>query len=216
MVRRMNENDLDHRGALLGAILLASDRSLQMGFAPRPQVHLFHGPSAEAYSGYVECRPYYRGDDATEAIAQLLLIASGLDSTDLLVVWEESDLRRSMTNIEHGHPSGIAILHATASDTTLHWNPFQFGSPLSPLGLPRSPIVWGVSQTYPVKPTLGGHSVRTLPREIRTNMEFFDRAVHMWRGGAPLGPGMSEADVIRMAGDAGFVFHLVRQVASGQ
>lgn len=138
----MNDAPNGPRDSLVTAILRASDASLQMGFPPRPQIHVFDSSrieECEGYGGFVECRPYNRGLDASAAIIDLGIIAFALGSTQILMVWEESDLRRSVTGIDSNkHPTGLGLVHATRTDTTLYWTHSAPATERSPVLLHRS------------------------------------------------------------------------------
>jgi hypothetical protein len=112
----------------LPAILLnAAEVELrQAGFYPRPQVHMFAEDMESPYIGYIVCRPFYRGDDAVTAIANLGLLPSVMAVTRLLVLWEDRDLRTALEMPGSASAdTGIALLDAQLDGHTLRWHPFE-------------------------------------------------------------------------------------------
>lgn len=109
--------------AVFGA---ATTELLPKGLAPPPQVFVFNrlGEPAEGLVGQVTCRPYRRGSDAADAIAGLGGVAAAVGGTDLLVFWEECDLRTSLYGPSEDHPNGLAILQVTWETHFLTWFPF--------------------------------------------------------------------------------------------
>jgi hypothetical protein len=125
---RMVERGLSEAMAALEGVMVQSAESamLSSGIAPRPQVHVFDRTRAQPMRGYVICRFYSRGDDAVSAIANLGVLATALGATDLIVFWEESDLRTSVfgPHPEDGYPVGLVTLQATLSSHRATWRPF--------------------------------------------------------------------------------------------
>lgn len=112
----------------LPAILLdaAAAELRQTGFYPRPQVHMFAEDMANPYIGYIVCRPFYRGDDAVTAIANLGLLPSVMGVTRLLTLWEDRDLRTALEMPGSAEAAtGISLLDAQPDGHTLHWHPFD-------------------------------------------------------------------------------------------
>jgi hypothetical protein len=104
----------------------ATTALLPKGLAPPPQVFVFSrlGEPAEGLVGQITCRPYRRGADAADAIAGLGLVAAAVGGTDLLVFWEEYDLRTSLYGPSEDHPNGFAVLQVTWESHFLAWFPF--------------------------------------------------------------------------------------------
>lgn len=161
------------------AIVHAAAASLPTGVAPQPQIHVIDETLVEqAYVGYVMCRPYYRGQDATAAISHLGRIAAAMCATHLVVAWEESDLRTSVLGVNpEGHPRGLAVLDAPflPYSHTLLWHPFRYytndGTP-EYLNNPALSVAWGQSSLNPEAP---------IPESIRS-------LLLAWRTPTPFGP----------------------------
>lgn len=98
---------------------------LPQGLSPAPQVFVFDRFGGDRLVGQVTCRPYRRGQDAAVAIAELGRIAAGVSGTDLLVFWEEFDLRTSLYGPSEQHPKALVILQATLQSHFLTWFPFE-------------------------------------------------------------------------------------------
>jgi hypothetical protein len=112
----------------LPAILLrASEAELRKaGCYPRPQVHMFAVDLEHPYIGYIVSRPFYRGDDAVTAIANLGLLPSVMAVTRLLVLWEDRDLRTALQLPGSAQAAtGMAVLDARFDGHTLQWHPFD-------------------------------------------------------------------------------------------
>ncbi|MEV0538390.1 hypothetical protein [Nocardia salmonicida] len=143
----------------------ATEAMLSNGFAPRPQVHIFDRTRAQPVVGYVVSRFYSQGDDAASAIANLGVLAAALCATDLIVFWEESDLRTSI----HGahptadYPTGLVTLRVTHEGHDQTWRPFSnrvLGYQQN--GLPIVQPLWGTVATesggdipFPIQGLLG-------------------------------------------------------------
>lgn len=76
-------------------------------------------------AGTVTCRPYRPGWDASEAIAELGRIAAATAGSDLLVLWEEFDLRTSLYGPSEQHPTALVSLQATLHSHYLTCFPFH-------------------------------------------------------------------------------------------
>lgn len=171
---------------------------LPAGVAPRPQVHIVDDTLAQPYVGYVVCRPYYRGQDATAAISHLGRIAAAMCASQLLVVWEESDLRTSILGGEPGdYPHGLAVLDAPfllGSTHTLDWRPFQWctsdGTPVY-FTNPALGLEWGQASRHPGAP---------LPEPVPA-------LLMSWRAPAPFGRDGVERTLTE-AVSAGYEIHL--------
>lgn len=57
-----------------------------------PQVHLLVEHEEEPYVGYVNCRPFYRGNDVVRAMAMMGVAGSLTGASRLVVVWKHRDL----------------------------------------------------------------------------------------------------------------------------
>lgn len=180
------------------AIVRAVADCLPTGVAPRPQIHVIDDTLEQPYVGYVVCRYYYRGRDAMAAISHLGRIAAVMCASHLLVVWEESDLRVSMSGGDPDeHPRGLAVLEAPflPPTHTLRWQPFQLytsdGTPLF-FTNPAIDVAWG----HP------SHSSQVpLPEPIET-------LLMSWRT-TPFGQGVQRT--LSEAVDAGYEFHFARR-----
>ena len=109
------------------AFSAATKELLPKGLAPPPQVFVFNrlGELTKLFVGYVTCRPYRRGGDAAAAIAELGRVAAAISGTDLLVFWEEHDIRTSLYGPSDDHPTGLVLLQVTWESHFLTWFPFD-------------------------------------------------------------------------------------------
>lgn len=98
---------------------------LPQGLSPAPQVFIFDRLGSNMLVGQVACRPYRPGRDAAVAIAELGRIAAAISGTDLLVFWEEFDVRTSLDGPSEQHPKALVILQATLQSHFLTWFPFE-------------------------------------------------------------------------------------------
>lgn len=103
----------------------ATTTLLPQGLSPPPQVFVFDRLGGDRLVGRVTCRPYRRGQDAAVASAELGRIAAAVVGTDLLVFWEEFDLRTSVYGPSEQHPKALVILQATLQSHFLTWFPFE-------------------------------------------------------------------------------------------
>lgn len=171
---------------------------LPTGVAPRPQVHILDDTLEQPYVGYVVCRRYYRGQDAAAAISHLGRIAAAMCSSQLVVVWEESDLRSSILGGDPGdHPHGLAVLDAPfllGSTHILDWHPFQWctsdGTPVY-FTNPALVLQWGRASRHPGAP---------LPDPVPA-------LLMSWRAPAPFGPDGVERTLSEAVSE-GYEFHL--------
>ncbi|MEU6582118.1 hypothetical protein [Nocardia sp. NPDC046763] len=124
----------------------ATEAMLSSGFAPRPQVYVLDRTRTQPVLGYVVSRFYEQGDDAASAIANLGVLAAALRGTDLIVFWEESDLRTSIRGAHPsaGYPMGLVTLQITEEGHDLTWRPFGIHAlGYQQNGLPAVQPVWG-------------------------------------------------------------------------
>ncbi|MEY9487745.1 hypothetical protein RKD26_003539 [Streptomyces calvus] len=111
---------------LIDVVLETSDELLRShGACPRPQVQILAEDMDQPYVGFVTCRPFYRGEDAASALADLGLFPSVLMATRLLVVWEDCDLRTALQLPGESFDTGVVILDASLETHTLNWYPFD-------------------------------------------------------------------------------------------
>lgn len=103
----------------------ATESLLPRGLAPAPQVFVFNRLDPKPLIGEITCRPYQAGHDAALAIAELGQIAAAVSGTDLLVFWEEFDLRTALWGPSVDHPNGFVLLHVSDWGHDLTWFPFQ-------------------------------------------------------------------------------------------
>ncbi|MFJ4657952.1 hypothetical protein ACIP5Y_42355 [Nocardia sp. NPDC088792] len=119
------------------------------GMAPRPQVHFILEDQSEPHVGYALTRPYYRGTDAHTAIAGLGRAAAALCVTQIVVLWEECDLRASLVG-PGDHPDSLVTVEATFDVHLLTSRPYRsvFGPP-GRLGVPTVSPQWGRASQHP-------------------------------------------------------------------
>ena len=122
------------------------------GMAPRPQVHFILEDQPEPHVGYVMSRQYHRGADARTAIAGLGRAAAAICTTQVVLLWEECDLRASLFG-PGDHPDGLVTVDATFDSHILTWRPYEvvFGPP-GPLGAPTVWPRWGETVQLPAAP----------------------------------------------------------------
>jgi hypothetical protein len=119
----MQRAKTDIASAIEQACLAAADELLRTtGFCPPPQIHLLIDEWDQPYVGCVATRPYRRGADAVEAIGRLGAAAANVVATRVVVIWEEADLRASISG-PGDHPNGLAVLVATLTHHVLRWHP---------------------------------------------------------------------------------------------
>jgi len=93
------------------------------GQVPRPQVHMFAQEQEKPYIGFITCRRFYRGQDATVAIGDLGIMPSVMKLTRLMILWEACDLSLAM---EQGSgPMALMLVDATLSRHNLYRYPFN-------------------------------------------------------------------------------------------
>lgn len=170
--------------------------------------------STKGYGGgFVECRPYHPGGDASAAIIDLGIIAFALRSTQILMVWEESDLRRSVSGIDSNeHPTGLGVVHATRTETMLYWHPFR---PCYKTLSGASLIEWGPAQTHAIRQLPSGFILSSAPAEVGSGLEIVTQTVAHWRKPPRLRRGaLAPNGIIKTAEDSGFEFRLMRTAVS--
>ncbi|GAB3204523.1 hypothetical protein GCM10027262_06010 [Nocardia tengchongensis] len=141
--------DRDYIDCIEDRIVARAVEGLLDGMAPRPQVHFILEDQPEPHVGYVLSRPYYEGADAHAAIAGLGRAAAALCATQIVVLWEECDLRASLVG-PGDHPDSLVTVEATFDGHLLTSRPYQpvFG-PVGPLGVPTVIPHWGRASQYP-------------------------------------------------------------------
>ncbi|MBL1080290.1 hypothetical protein JK358_38435 [Nocardia sp. 2] len=147
------------------------------GMAPRPQLHFILEDRPEPHAGYVMSRFYHRGADAHAAIAGLGRAAAAICSTQLVLMWEECDLRASLFGAGD-HPDGIVTVDATFDDHILTWRPYEvvFG-PIGFRGVPTVQPRWGDVLQLPGAPLPG--PILDLLAAWRTQLTTLDPAVEL-------------------------------------
>jgi hypothetical protein len=93
------------------------------GFVPAPQLHILIDARDQPYVGYVRTREYYEGADAVTAIGGLALLPAAVCATRVMLVWEEADLRASLSG-PGDYPNGLVAVAATLTGHTASWHPF--------------------------------------------------------------------------------------------
>lgn len=129
----------------------ASEEMLRVhGLCPPPAVHMICADMDPPYVGMLTSRPYYRGPDATEAVAAMGALPSALWATHLVVVWEHADLCTALELPGKSFATGVVVLDATISEHTVRWHPFEMKvGPLSEAGVPTVLPEWQPSARYP-------------------------------------------------------------------
>lgn len=129
------------------AVDVAEQVMRESGQLQPPAVHLLLDELTQPYLGYVTCRPFYRGEDAAEAVSAMGLVASMVGATRLVVTWENADmwaaLRHSAADIA---ARAVVVVDAVRAghDHTLRWHPMRLHEgPLSAGGVPTCRPEWG-------------------------------------------------------------------------
>lgn len=112
------------------------------------------------YAGFVHVRPFYSGEDAHRAVVDLALVASMVNSSRLVVVWEQADLQVALRIPGPPLPTGLVVLDVPRDgEHVIGWHPaelVQIGT--RPDGLPVVAAEWG-----PVRRIVGGRLPARLP-----------------------------------------------------
>ena len=116
-----------------------------------PTVHILVEDLDQPYVGYLTCRAFYRGADASRAIAELGELPSALAATRLVVIYEAQDLMVALEGPVEPDDSALVVLDATFEQHTVRRYPLRLRS-----GgwLRRGAVEWGpvVEQRAPAVP----------------------------------------------------------------
>jgi len=93
-----------------------------------PTVHILAEDLDQPYIGYLTCRPFYRGADASRAIAELGELPSVLAATRLVVVYEAQDLMVALGGPVDPDGLALVVLDATFEQHTARRHPFRLRS----------------------------------------------------------------------------------------
>ncbi|MHA6629149.1 hypothetical protein ACU61A_27255 [Pseudonocardia sichuanensis] len=97
------------------------------------------------YLGGVQCRPFYRGADAAQAVTAMGLVASMAEASRLVMTWEFADLAVALQQPgAEVLPNALMVLDADQTQHTLRFHPVQLH--LSPGRVDGAPVVrpeWG-------------------------------------------------------------------------
>lgn len=143
------------------------------GIVPPPTVHLLcDGPGLIQYAGFVQCRSFYQGDDAHQAIVDLALAASIANASRLIVAWEQADLQVALQLPGPPLPTGLAVLDVPRDgEHVVVWHPAELvQTGTRPDGLPVVTAEWG-----PARRIVGGR----LPAPVAELLELW-RAPRTW------------------------------------
>jgi hypothetical protein len=107
-------------------LIKASQAELEAtGGVPRPQVHMLAEDMEDPYIGFITCRRFYRGHDATDAIEDLGLLPSVMKMTRLMILWESSDLATALEQGQGPFPMALMLVDATLRRHNLYRHPFN-------------------------------------------------------------------------------------------
>jgi hypothetical protein len=133
------------------ASLAATEEVLRFGgYVPEPQVHMVIDEWDPPYVGYVRTRPYHQGADAAAAIARLGDAPAAIRASQVVLVWEASDLQTSLLG-PGDYPTGLVVVEAKLRNRhVLRWHPFTMRiDEVRPSGLPTVTPIWGPASTVP-------------------------------------------------------------------
>src|SRR5262249_38182496 len=94
------------------------------GCVPRPQVHMFAEDLPVQYIGFVICRRFFRGQDATVAIGDFGILPSVMRENRLMVLWGRVDPALALDQPAPS-PMGLMLVDARFGGHTLHHYPFD-------------------------------------------------------------------------------------------
>ncbi|MCA1604042.1 MAG: hypothetical protein LC775_00820 [Acidobacteria bacterium] len=93
-----------------------------------PTVHILMEDLDQPYVGYLTCRSFDRGADASRAIAELGELPSVLAATRLVVIYEAQDLMVALGGPVDPDGSALVVLDATFEQHTIRWRPYRLRS----------------------------------------------------------------------------------------
>lgn len=93
-----------------------------------PAVHMLVEDLDRPYVGYLTCRPFCRGADASRAIAELGELPSVLAATRLVVVYEAQDVMVALEGLVNPDGSALVVLDTTFEQHTVRRHPFRLRS----------------------------------------------------------------------------------------
>lgn len=99
------------------------------GAVAPPTVHLFSERHAQPYLGCVTTRPFYRGDDAAQAVTALGILPSVVRATRVVVTWEFHDLLVGLQDPlgqDPQCPNALVLVDALPRGHTVRWRPGRF------------------------------------------------------------------------------------------
>jgi hypothetical protein len=98
----------------------------EVGLCPPRTVHILSRHLASPYVGSVSTRPFFRGQDACEAVTALGLLPSLLCATQLVGVWEHADLCTAVDPpADVSFPTALVVVDAAMKDHVLRWHSFE-------------------------------------------------------------------------------------------
>lgn len=125
--RQQNVSTAELVDVLAGSALAGGAAMLrEAGMYPSPSVHLIDEQAGTPYLGYVACRPFHRGGDATRAVAALGVLAGVVGATRLVVAWENDDMCTALELPEPdgGFATGFVVVDASRGGHVVRWHPF--------------------------------------------------------------------------------------------
>lgn len=112
----------------VGAALAGGEAMLRdAGLYQPPSVHLIREQEmVPAYLGFVTCRPFYPGEDAAEAVADMGVLPGVLGVSRLVVAWGHDDLCTALGLAEPdgGFATGFVVVDASRRGHVARWHPF--------------------------------------------------------------------------------------------
>jgi hypothetical protein len=133
--------------AIVRGAVSATDQQLRAtGSVLPPTVHILAEDMAQPYVGYLTCRPFHRGRDAEDALADMGALPAAMEATGLVIAWEHQDLMAALDR-PGDHPNAVVLVDAgLGGEHTLIWNPFTVD--FNRRGVART-VEWGEPASHP-------------------------------------------------------------------
>lgn len=97
-----------------------------------PTVHMISNRLPQPYIGSIATRPFHRGEDAASAIRMLGALPSVVRATQLLLVWEFTDMCAALQDpraFDGSSPNGLVVVDARIASHVVRWHQCIFRMP---------------------------------------------------------------------------------------